>query len=89
MFLKIPQNSQGNTCTRVCILIKWQASAYNFVNKKETLAQVLSCEFWEIFKNAFFQRTPSAVSVPAEFFTVLRFFTEQMLSKFNENARLT
>ena len=26
--------------------------------KKETLAQVFSCEFSEIFKNAFFQRTP-------------------------------
>ena len=54
MFLKISQNSQGNTCTRVCILIKWQASAYNFVNKKETLAQVFSCEFWEIFKKIIF-----------------------------------
>ena len=28
--------------------------------KKETLAQVLSCEFWENFKNTFFQRTPPA-----------------------------
>ena len=25
--------------------------------KKETLAQVFSCEFWEISKNTFFQRT--------------------------------
>ena len=26
--------------------------------EKETLAQVFSCEFWEIFKNTFFYRTP-------------------------------
>ena len=28
------------------------AEAYNFI-KKEALAQVFSCEFWEIFKNTF------------------------------------
>ena len=48
-FLKISQNSQGKTCARVSFLIKLQASAYNFI-KKETLAQVFSCEFREIFK---------------------------------------
>ena len=32
-------------------------AACNFI-KKETLAQVFSCEFWEISKNAFFYRTP-------------------------------
>ena len=26
--------------------------------KKETLAQVFSCEFWEVFKNPFFYKTP-------------------------------
>ena len=26
--------------------------------KKEALAQVFSCEFWEISKNTFFHRTP-------------------------------
>ena len=31
--------------------------AYNFI-KKETLAQVFSCEFCEIFKNTFSYRTP-------------------------------
>ena len=29
----------------------------NFI-KKENLAHVFSCEFWEIFKNKFFHRTP-------------------------------
>ena len=39
LFLNIPQNSQESNCARV---------------KKETLAQVFSCEFCEIFKNTFF-----------------------------------
>ena len=29
-----------------------------FLEKKETLAQVFSCEFCEIFKNTFSHRTP-------------------------------
>ena len=51
VFLEISKNSQKNTCARVSFLIKLQAC--NFI-KKETLAQVLSCEFWEISKNSFF-----------------------------------
>ena len=47
VFLKVWQNSQKNTCAKVSFLIKLQA--YNF--KKETLAQVFSCEFCKIFKN--------------------------------------
>ena len=43
VFLEISQNSQENTCARVC----------NFI-KKETLAQLFSCEFCEISKNIFF-----------------------------------
>ena len=43
MFLEISQNSQENTCARVC----------NFI-KKDTLAQVFSCEFCDISKNTFF-----------------------------------
>ena len=31
--------------------------ASNFI-KKETLAQVFSCEFYEIYKNTFYYRTP-------------------------------
>ena len=38
-------------------LIKLQASACNFI-KKETLAQVFSGEFCEIFRNNFFSTTP-------------------------------
>ena len=46
VFLKILQNSQEN-CRHAC----------NFI-KKETLAQVFSCEFCEISKNIFLQNTP-------------------------------
>ena len=34
-----------------------QGLFFNFI-KKETMAQVFSCEFYEISKNAFFNRTP-------------------------------
>ena len=49
------QISQENTCARVPFLIKFIPffnKAYNFI-KKETLTQVLSYEFCEIFKNTF------------------------------------
>ena len=49
VFLEISQNSQENTCARVSFLIKLQAVACNFI-KKETLAQLFSCEFCEISK---------------------------------------
>ena len=42
MFLEISQNSQESTCAKFSFLIK-------FI-KKETLAQVFSCEFCEISK---------------------------------------
>ena len=44
---EISQNSQENTRARVSFLIK-----------KETLAQVFSCEFCEISKNTFSHTTP-------------------------------
>ena len=54
--LKISENSRENTCVRVSFLIKFQASglaACNFI-EKDTLAQVFSWEFCEIFKKIFF-----------------------------------
>ena len=57
MFLQISQNSQENTCARVSFFNKVAGAALNFI-KKETLAQVLSCEFCEIFKNTCFYRIP-------------------------------
>ena len=44
MVLKISQNSQENTCVR---------ALSNFI-EKETLPQVFSCEFCEIFENTYF-----------------------------------
>ena len=60
VFLEISQNSLENTCARVSISIKLQA--FNFI-QKETLAQVFSCEIFEISKNTFSYRTsPVAAS---------------------------
>ena len=47
VFLEVSQISQENTCPRVC------AQACNVI-KKETLAQVFSCEHCKISKNIFF-----------------------------------
>ena len=47
VFLEISQNLQENTCARLF-----------FNKKKESLAQVFSCEFCEISKNTFFYRKP-------------------------------
>ena len=56
----------------VSFLIKLQASGCNFI-KKETLAQVSSCEFCEISKSTFFYRTPPvAASAYGTSFFVLR-----------------
>ena len=57
VFLENSKNSQENTCARISFLIKSQAGASKFI-KKETLAQVSSCEFCEISKNTFFYGTP-------------------------------
>ena len=57
VFLEILLNSPENTCARVSFLIKLQAEPCSFI-KKETLAQVFSCEFCEISKNTFSYRTP-------------------------------
>ena len=52
VFLEISQNSQENTCARVSFLTKLQAACN--LSKIETLAQVFSCEYYEIYKNTFF-----------------------------------
>ena len=56
VFLKLLQDSQENTCARVSFFDKVAGLACNFI-KKETLAQVFSCEFCEIPENAFLQNT--------------------------------
>ena len=61
-FLEISQNSQENTCARIKVAAL-RPEACNVI-KKETLAQVFSCEFCQMSKNTFFYRThPVAASV--------------------------
>ena len=50
VFLEISQNSQEKTSARDSFLIKLQDEACNFI-KKESLADVFSCEFCEISKS--------------------------------------
>ena len=58
VFLEISQNSKENTCARLLP----EPQACNFI-KKESLAQVFSCEFWKISKNTFFYRTPPVAAL--------------------------
>ena len=65
VFLIIWKNSQEYTCVRASFLIKLQASACNFIKKEtlaQTLAHVFSCEFFKVFKNSFFYRTPTVAA---------------------------
>ena len=55
VFLEISQSSQENSCARISILIKLKTC--NFI-KIETMAQVFSCEFCEIYRKNFSYRTP-------------------------------
>ena len=54
-FLKVSQDLFENTCAGVSFVIKLQ-SACKFI-KKETPAQVFSCEFRRISENIFLQNT--------------------------------
>ena len=57
VILKISQNLQEKQLFQSLVFNKVADLACNFI-KKETLAQVFSCEFCEIFKNTFSYRTP-------------------------------
>ena len=52
-FLKNLKKLPGKHLYQGLFLVNFQACAYNFI-KRETLTQVFSCEFCEIFKNIFF-----------------------------------
>ena len=54
MFLKISQYSHENTCVGVFFNKVASLQACNFI-KNETPTQVFSCEYFEIFKNTYFQ----------------------------------
>ena len=62
VLLEILQNSPESTCAGVSFLIKLQVSACNFI-KKETLAQVFSCEICEISNTFSFRAPPVDASV--------------------------
>ena len=67
VLLEISQNSQENISARVTFLINLQAKACNFI-KKETLAQVFSCEFCKFSKNTFsYGAHPVAASINGQF----------------------
>ena len=62
----------GKNLCQSCVFNKVVGLVCNFINK-ETLTQVFSCEFCEIFKNTFFYRTLSvAASVENQLFTKKR-----------------
>ena len=61
VFLNVSQNSQDNTCVGVSFHSSFRPEACNFI-KKETLVQVISCEFSEISPNTLFYRTPSVAA---------------------------
>ena len=46
------------------LFLEISPEAWNFINK-ETLAQVFSCEFYEMSKNTFSYRTPPVVASTA------------------------
>ena len=47
VFLEILQNSQENTCARVCFSVNCRHNTCNFI-KKEALAQAFSCEICKV-----------------------------------------
>ena len=68
--LKISEKSQENTCAS---LFFKSFLPVNFI-KKETLVQVFSCEFCEIFKNTFFHWTPPVAASGLCNYAVLMFY---------------
>ena len=59
VLLQISNNS--HLCQQASFLTKFQAKGSNFI-KKETLAEVFSCEFCEICKNTYSYRPPLVVA---------------------------
>ena len=77
VFLEILQNSQESTSVRDSFLIKLQAF------KKESLMQVLSCEFCRISKNTFFTEHPQWLLLSHYEHFIFKVFSKQLnFSKF-------
>ena len=63
-------------------LANHRTEAWNFI-KKETLAQVFSCEFCKIYKNTFYYRTPAvAASGVLINFAILQPFSNEVAGLF-------
>ena len=83
MFLEILQNSLE---TPVPESLFYKVAGLNFI-KKETLAQVFSCEFYEISKNIFFYRSPLVVA--SDFYEILtKFQTKEERVSFLKRKKL-
>ena len=52
VFLEISPNLQENTSAKPSFYLRFQDEDWNVI-KKETLTQVFSCKFWQIFNNTF------------------------------------
>ena len=70
VLLEISQNSQENTCTGDFFNEVADIRSATLL-KKETLAQVFSCEFCEISKNAFYYRTPPVAAYEMDFTAIM------------------
>ena len=66
VFWKISQNSQENTCARICNSGLRPKTLF----KKKTLVHVFSCEFCEILKNTFLQNISWPVLLSSSQFEV-------------------
>ena len=77
VFLEISQNSLENTSARDSFLMKL-FFLMNFI-KKESLAQLFSCEFCEISKNNFFYITPP---VAASVILKIKFYALYLIVSF-------
>ena len=63
-------------------LANHRPEACNFI-KKETLTQVFSCEFYEIYKNTFYYRTPLVAASGALInFAILEPFSNKVAGLF-------
>ena len=74
VFLKIPQNSQENICAELSFAIKVEAGGFQ-LHWIQNLIEVLSFEFWEIFKNIYFVNVYKGLPLNNKIFTRVSFRT--------------
>ena len=67
VFLKISQNLQKNTFVRVSYLIKFQASACNFILKKRLWHRCFTVNFAKFLRTPFLQNTSGRLLLHLDF----------------------